>query len=110
MPRSNAPSSRKPDLRDLGTDRWGRAFAGRVVLTLGLALLSACGGAEPDPEPRFSEPEYEGLTREEIERQAEAMTPEEAERLGIIDTTIRIEVPVGPDTLLQLPLDSLLRR
>ena len=106
MPRSNAPSSRKHERRGLAAARSIRALAARVVPALGLAFLAACGGAEPEPEPRFSEPEYEGLSREEIERQAEAMTPEEAERLGIIDTTIRIEVPVGPDTLLLLPIDT----
>ena len=77
-----------------------------IPLALLFALLSACGGTEPEPEPGASEPEYDGLSREEIERQAEAMTPAVAESLGIVDTTIRIEAPMNPDSVLPMPTDT----
>lgn len=77
--------------------RWSK----HAVLATSIAL-SACGTeVEPPPSPpAVAEPEYDGLSREEIELQAEPMTPAEAERLGIVDTMIRIESPVGEDTLL----------
>jgi hypothetical protein len=66
-------------------------------------LLGACGpGADADPQPGVDDAEYRGLTREEIELQAESMTPEEAERLGIVDTTIRLEAPIHPDSVIHL--------
>lgn len=76
-----------------------------AVLVVGIAL-SACGTEAEPPPPIVAEPEYDGLSREEIELQAEPMTPAEAERLGIVDTMIRIESPVGEDTL---PVGGLLQ-
>jgi hypothetical protein len=69
-----------------------------------LVMGAACGGEPelPPPPPAVIEPEYEGLTREEIELRAEPMTPAEAERLGIVDTTIRIEAPIHPDSVVHL--------
>lgn len=69
-----------------------------VIATLLIILASGCGEESPEPPP-VSDPEYEGISREEIERRAEPMTPEEAERLGIIDTTIRVEPPMNPDSV-----------
>jgi len=80
------------------------AVAGFAVL----AIVAACS-SEPDDVPLYSEPEYDGLSREEIESRAEAMTPAEAELLGIVDTTIRIEAPMNPDSVLPLPVDTLVR-
>jgi hypothetical protein len=73
-----------------------------------LLFFAACSN-DAAPEPEFSDPEYEGLSPEEIQLQAEPMTPEEAERLGIVDTTIRIESPINPDTVLPIPGDTALR-
>jgi hypothetical protein len=87
----------------------------RLLLLYAALALVACR-SEPEPAPRFDDPEYDGLSREEIERQAEPMTPAEAERLGIVDTTIRIEAPINPDSLIELqgrevlPVDTTLRR
>lgn len=80
-----------------------------VVVALGLA---ACGGGE---EPAAREAEvvdttgaFQGLSPEEIRARAESMSPEMAESLGIIDTTIHIE-RAGPDDTLIPPavLDTL---
>ena len=72
------------------------------VLGLTMALLAGACGGQPEQEapPPLQEPEYDGLSREQIEERATSMTPEEAERLGIVDTTIHIEPPVNPDSLL----------
>jgi hypothetical protein len=74
------------------------------AICMGL-VVPACR-TEPEDAPTASEPAYDGLSREEIQRQAEQMTPAEAESLGIVDTTIRVEPPMNPDSLL---LDSLAR-
>ncbi len=72
-----------------------------VAILLSLVLSAGCGQPEQDaPPPPLQDPEYDGLSREEIEERASPMTPEEAERLGIVDTTIHIEPPVNPDSLL----------
>lgn len=74
-----------------------------LVSFVSLLVALSCDQTEVEPLPAFGEPEYEGLSREEIQTQAEAMTLEEAERLGIVDTTIRIEPPVNPDSILPIP-------
>jgi hypothetical protein len=75
--------------------RSGSLLAG---LVLWLAIGAGCR-AEGDAPQEFDDPQYEGVSLEEMELQAEAMSPEEAERLGIIDTTIQI-TPMNPDSLL----------
>jgi hypothetical protein len=79
----------------------------RAALVAGVLVLAAgCGtgnGDPPVPAAVEEDPVFEGLSREEIERQAEPMTLEEAERLGIVDTTIRIESPIHPDSIIELP-------
>ena len=71
----------------------------RTVLFLFVAVLCGCGGGESELPRSAEEPEYDGLSREQIELQAEPMTPAEAEELGIVDTTIRIEPPMSPDSV-----------
>ncbi len=80
-----------------------------MALLAAVLVLAACGGEPPPPPPGeliLEESAYDGLTPEEIQLQATSMTLEEAERLGIVDTTIRIEVPINPDSLLILPQES----
>ncbi|MEX2581954.1 MAG: hypothetical protein WD766_01695 [Gemmatimonadota bacterium] len=75
-----------------------------AVAALGAGmLLGGCNG-EDEAAPAAVEPEYEGLSREQIEADATPMTPEEAERLGIVDTMIRLQPPMNPDSV--VPLDS----
>ena len=71
----------------------------RTLAFLLSTFLVGCGGTEPAPPRAAEEPEYDGLSREQIELQAEPMTPAEAELLGIVDTTIRIEPPMSPDSV-----------
>jgi len=78
-----------------------------------IALLLGCApDSPPPPPPPALEEGYEGVSPEEMVRQAEPMTPEEAERLGIVDTTIRMESPIGPDSLVEfdgsyvVPIDT----
>jgi hypothetical protein len=44
----------------------------------------------------------EGLSPEQIRAQAEEMSPEQAEQLGIVDTTIHMENLANPDSLVEL--------
>jgi hypothetical protein len=107
MPKEDpSPESPEPSvdrtLRDSGAlrRRW------LPVLAV-LVPLAGCNSEPPPPSDTIPEQsDYGGLSPEEIQRQAIPMTLEEAERLGIVDSTIRIEVPSGPDSLLDLPLDS----
>lgn len=74
-----------------------------VALVLPLALAAAgCGGRETADDTETSAvPDtgaMGGLSREEIARRAEAMPPEVAESLGIVDTTIRVESLQRPDS------------
>ena len=73
-----------------------------TVIALALAL-TACGGAESEaPAAVQGGPAVEGLTPEQIQAEAEAMSPEEAESLGIVDSTIHVESLTSPgDTVLQ---------
>jgi hypothetical protein len=103
MPMSIASPHKKhsridPAAGSPGTASRGGAFVGPSLVAL-LLLAVACT-PEMEPPPAVDEPQYDGLTREQIEQQAEPMTPAEAERLGIVDTTIRIEPPMNPDSVL----------
>lgn len=81
------------------------------ALALAVVLTAAgCGNSDagPDANGVAADSEgYGGLTPEEIRRQAEPMSPEEAESLGIVDTTIHMESPVGDDSLVPPPTDTL---
>ena len=50
------------------------------------------------------------LTREQLQEQAEAMSPEVAESLGIVDSTIRIERPVPPESIQPIPIPDSTQR
>jgi hypothetical protein len=99
---SNENLTRRPS-RSSGGPGAPRAIR-MVVAGTALFVLAGCGPEEPAAPPPTAEEEreFQGLTPEEIQQQAEPMTLEEAERLGIIDTTIRIESPIHPDSVVHL--------
>jgi hypothetical protein len=68
-----------------------------VLLTL-LAATAGCQNDSADDAATTGDPAFDGLSREEMERQASQMTPAEAESLGIVDTMIRAQPPTNPDT------------
>jgi hypothetical protein len=76
-----------------------------IAVLLGTALV-ACNGAEEEPhvpEPRDERMEgIEGLTPEELRREGEPLTQEEALERGVLDTTIYME-PLDPDEPLGPP-------
>src|SRR5687767_13269916 len=82
--------------------RWlGKSGVSLKVRILGLGALlalTACGGESSDA-GASAEGAVEGVSAEEMVGQAAPMTLEEAERLGIVDTTISVGDPVGPDSL-----------
>lgn len=74
-------------------------------------LLAGCSDTPAADTESPEQAEYDGLSREQIESEASMMTIEEAESLGIVDTTIRIVPPMDPDSVVPLeqpivPLDS----
>ena len=66
-------------------------------------LPAACGPSDEEVPPASSDANGDegirALTREQLQQQAEAMSPEVAESLGIVDSTIRIERPVPPESV-----------
>jgi hypothetical protein len=83
-----------------------RSRSAVLIPLLATLALSGCGRDEPAMEPGAvsgaEEPAVDGLTPEEIRRQAEPMSPEQAEQLGIVDTTIHVEQLTTPeDTMLR---------
>ena len=81
-----------------------------TAAALGIVLFAGCGAPEDDPPPEPVEVEdVSPLSREELEMQAEAMSLEVAESLGIVDTTISVTRPVPPESVLLpgTPFDSL---
>ncbi|MQA89537.1 MAG: hypothetical protein GEU90_04810 [Gemmatimonas sp.] len=71
-----------------------------------MASLGGCGDPADEAPSSDSGPEYEGRSREQIEAEAAPMSPAEAESLGIVDTTIRMQPPMNPDSV--IPLDTTL--
>jgi hypothetical protein len=72
-----------------------------------LFILTACGGGADAPESSApATGEGAPLSREELEASAAAMSPETAESLGIVDTTIGVQSPVAADSLRIVPLPS----
>lgn len=61
-----------------------------------VAIVSGCGSSADDEQPSGA---GAGVSNEDMVDQAAPMTLEEAESLGIVDTTIRVAPPVGPDSL-----------
>lgn len=62
------------------------------------AVIAGCGSSgDDDQQPGSSS--VEGVSSEDMVGQAAPMTLEEAESLGIVDTTVRVAPPVGPDSL-----------
>ncbi|HET7276261.1 MAG TPA: hypothetical protein VFI91_13920 [Longimicrobiaceae bacterium] len=84
-----------------------------LACLLAVLVIAACDSADP-PEPPVVETSdsgaLDGLTRDQIREQARPMTPERAEALGIVDTTIHLEDPtIDLDTMLPIrvnPVDT----
>lgn len=81
-----------------------RRYRGILALAPVLLLpLASCGGADEasdaSPNAAAADGEVPPLTREQIEAEAEAMSPEVAESLGIVDTTIRIQSPMPSESV-----------
>lgn len=78
----------------------------RVWMTgfLLVAFAGVAGCAEEEAEVvNTSQPEYDGVSRDQIQSQVEPITPEEAEALGIVDTTMPRHPQMNPDSI--NPLD-----
>lgn len=94
-----------------GWARGQRLLVFAAAATLSVALLAGCGDAgdgEP-PAPAVLDEDVSPLSREDLELQAEAMSPAVAESLGIVDTTISVTRPVPPESVLLpgTPFDSI---
>jgi hypothetical protein len=72
-----------------------------AVATMCLAALAMACEADQDAAEDQTTPANDvgGMTREQIEASAEPMSPEVAESLGIVDTTIRVQAPAPPETI-----------
>ena len=70
--------------------------AGVVGLLLGLALAGACDRGQAPPDGAAEAGTLDGLSPDQIRQQAEAISPERAEELGIIDSTIHLEQLTSP--------------
>jgi hypothetical protein len=84
--------------------RW-TMLATLVPLLLALGCRTEPAGHEAVPPEEDLAPEVErGLTEEELQRRAREMSPEQAERMGIVDTTIHVETPpAGLDDTVFVP-------
>jgi hypothetical protein len=76
-------------------------YRSMAVATMCLAAVAmACGADEGAVEEQATPAsDVGGLTREQIEASAEPMSPEVAESLGIVDTTIHVQAPAPPESL-----------
>jgi hypothetical protein len=73
--------------------------AAGIVPLLALSV-AACGAGDDDAAGAGEASAVgQGLSPEQIESRVEPMSPEAAESLGIIDSTIHIANPAGPDTM-----------
>jgi hypothetical protein len=86
----------------------------RMALAVLFAALMAAPACDRDREvvvegAAGEEGAVEGLSPEQIRAQAEEMSPEQAEQLGIIDTTIHMENLANPDSLVEQDTTSLIR-
>jgi hypothetical protein len=76
----------------------------RAVAAFACLLLAACpGGDRGEAATRMDTANArweDGLSTEQVESEARALSPEEAEAAGLtVDTTIHLEVPDAEDTL-----------
>jgi hypothetical protein len=81
----------------------GARAVGTGLLVLLAGGVAACGGGGEgttrDTTVGADTGAMGGLTPEEIRARAEPMSPEKAESLGIVDTTIHVESHENPDSL-----------
>jgi len=82
------------------------SFRRRILggLVLGVLAGAGCGGGGADERGAAgaaggADTTLEGLSRDQIRQMAEPMSPEQAEQLGIVDTTIHLENLGDSDTL-----------
>lgn len=68
------------------------------VATFLLGAVVGCGNADEPGDGTIVEGAVEGVSSEEMVGQASPMSLEEAESLGIVDTTVSVGPPVGPDS------------
>lgn len=79
------------------------------VLAAAAPLLAACPGRDRDAADAAvridttNEEALDGLSAEQLQRQAEPMSPEEARAMGIVDTTIHLEQERDADTIVPEP-------
>lgn len=82
-----------------------------LILVAGALTLASCNRDDDETRLRVeadrdtvNESALDGLSRQQVERQAEPMSPEQAEQLGVVDTTIHLEDPtINLDSI--LPVD-----
>lgn len=88
--------------------RTGTARRLGTLVLLGL-LGTACRAEEAPQEASTptGDAVVDGVTNEELEQNAQPMSPEQAERMGIVDSTIRIDNPAaGSDTVRPLVVET----
>ena len=71
-----------------------------LAAVLAVAAVSAGCDREDDDSPAVAAPSgeagaIEGLSREQISKQVQPLTPEEAERMGMVDTIVRPDTSGG---------------
>jgi hypothetical protein len=70
----------------------------RALVAALLLALSVAGGCRREEEPaQEGAAAADGLSRDQIEERAEAMSPEQAEQMGIVDSTIHVEQLTSPE-------------